>query len=413
MKSLLEKVDAKRYQIYIIGIGLCGALLTVASFNIDSLLFSSLSALLLFITSVVLARFHTRYIESCIKETKNNHKKQVAENDQSKKLLDEISRSCGEVFDIWSQKIEFCRDDSAQEIESLAQRFSDIVLLVEAAVKLCQQNITSETGSNQQNEGTNAISSTRLTLTEVNDSLKEFISSKDDVLIDMKSLREQIAPLKDMATKVSSIADQTNLLALNAAIEAARAGESGRGFAVVADEVRSLASKSNGIGRDIIKTVATITDKIESALFSIESRSEQNVDIVRSTNDRLSQLIEIVEESTHSLNVSSKELLDINEQINSNMNESLRGLQFQDRLSQILGNMQSNLVYVKECIHAAEEFVANGQVDKALNILQWQDKIKAKYTTSEERHIHQKTLGTANDALEQQATADNGDVFFL
>ena len=411
MKNVLEKNDAKLYQMYIIGLGSVGAILIVVSFKLNSPVFSLLSAFFLFLISCVLARHHASYVN--IKERKDNSQKNIVEADIFKKLLDEMSSSCGEVFDIWDRKIEFCRDDSTQEIESLAQRFSDIVQLVETAMKLCQKNITTESDSHQQSDNTDIIPSTRVILTEVNQSLKELISSKDDVLVDMKSLREQIVPLKDMAAKVSSIADQTNLLALNAAIEAARAGESGRGFAVVADEVRSLASKSNRIGGDIIKTVATITEKIEGALFSIESRSENNIDIVRSTNDKLSHLIEVVEKSTHSMNISSRELLDINEKINSNMNESLRALQFQDRISQILGNMQSNIAYVKKCMHSVEESFAAGKIDKALNSLQWQDEIKAKYTTSEERHIHQKTIGIKTDNFSNPKDADNGDVFFL
>jgi methyl-accepting chemotaxis protein len=400
----------------IIGLGCLGAIAVFFPFNGTVSILSILMAVSLCITSCFVAAFTLRYCDNRVSQALQIQQQQHSLDDQvsSQLLLKEINRSCDQVFTIWDQQIGHCRDDSTQEVESLAHRFSGMVESLGKAMQLSQANIVDVDSSANQGNDKPMVGAMRASLTGINDSLKSLLASKNEVFEDMQNLRELIVPLEDMATKVSSIADQTNLLALNAAIEAARAGETGRGFAVVADEVRSLASKSNSIGKDIVQTVASITKRIENALDNIESRSQQDSSVVKSTNQALEKMIKDVEQSTASLSVSSQKLFTINEQINSDMDESLRALQFQDRLTQILGNMQSNITYVKGCMHQAQTFAEEGDTEKAVAILQWQDKIETKYTTSAERKIHHQAGAVkGSTANPHNCAADSGDVFFL
>lgn len=324
--------------------------------------------------------------------------------------FEQTNLACSRTIALWEQKLTFCRDDSKKEIDSITSQFSKMMQSLDDAMKLCQQNIKGQSDI----DASDCEEDLQMTLMELDGSLKAILKSKEDIFSEIQSLRDLITPLKDMAAKVSAIANQTNLLALNAAIEAARAGESGRGFAVVAGEVRELASKSNSIGKDMVETSSTITDQIEETLNSIELRSEHDSSIVQHTNERLSMLIRATEESSRSFIESSQELLNINNSINDELNESIRALQFQDRMTQILGNMQANMVHVRERITEAESLVKSKEFERANDVLCWQEYIVSQYTTSAERGIHREQNERLDKEASETSTDDEaGTVYFL
>ena len=119
---------------------------------------------------------------------------------------------------------------------------------------------------------------------------------------EMKNMLDSMEGIKDASINISKIikvideiAFQTNLLALNAAVEAARAGQYGNGFAVVAEEVRSLAVRSQSAAQETQQF-------IEEAMGRING----GVDIVSTTSNVLSKIVENVAEVSELISCISK-----------------------------------------------------------------------------------------------------------
>ncbi len=96
------------------------------------------------------------------------------------------------------------------------------------------------------------------------------------------SANKTIQSIDEIAEKISIIGEisrQTNILALNAAIEAARAGQFGKGFTVVANEVKKLAERA------------------QEAASEINSISEKGVEISKTAEKELANLVPDVEKT--------------------------------------------------------------------------------------------------------------------
>lgn len=101
----------------------------------------------------------------------------------------------------------------------------------------------------------------------------------------MQKIEGSTKEIGNIVKVIEGIAFQTNLLALNAGVEAARAGDAGRGFSVVASEVRALAQRSSDSARDINRLISDSKQQVA-----------EGVDLVNSSGEALSKIVESVQE---------------------------------------------------------------------------------------------------------------------
>ena len=170
---------------------------------------------------------------------------------------------------------------------------------------------------------------------------------------------------------VNTIAEETNLLALNAAIEAARAGESGRGFAVVAGEIRNLASNSNQFNEQIGSHVERARAAMEQLRGLVGTMASQDLNVALSAKGGLDAMMAHVTESDARTRAVADQVVEINRGLGSDVSTTIRSLQFEDILSQLITQTRARLVELQEitadCTRDIEELACASMDAEALD----------------------------------------------
>ena len=294
---------------------------------------------------------------------------------------------CKAAAPIWSRQIETARSQTEQATTDLTGRFSVIVQKLETSVRASQE----ATGAGGKGV-VGVLSESESELVGLINTLKNAQQSRNAMLDEIRNLPGYTEELKTMAADVAAIASQTNLLALNAAIEAARAGEAGRGFAVVADEVRKLSMLSSETGKKMTEKVGIINSAITSACHISEQSSQSDNEAVGRSEQTIHSVLGRFQALTTGLSDSAELLQQEGSDIRDEITELLVSLQFQDRVSQILGHVRKELdklhQHLTECEAAAG---GKGQMDAHA----WLSEMELSYAMNEQRANHQGTQASA------------------
>jgi len=332
-------------------------------------------------------------IEQAHKDAKDSQ----TSNDGSNQYLSLFS----EIVPAWAKQLELARYQGDNSINELSETFGDIRNKLDIAIETSQAtsgDMHSETGL------THVIETADKELNQIIHSLNEAMAGRDELLSEISNLTTIADELSKMGEEVAGIASQTNLLALNAAIEAARAGEAGRGFAVVADEVRTLSTRSGETGARITERIGQVNSTLFNTLEKTKKFTDQDAILIADAEKTIEMVVQQYSNSGTQIIESAGQLEEESKSVKIAIEEVIVSLQFQDRVSQILDQINNNMNELSPHIEQCITDILNGTNNTGIDKEQWLNKFKSTYTTVEQVSLHDNSSAQVQQADESEIT---------
>jgi methyl-accepting chemotaxis protein len=316
-------------------------------------------------------------------------------------LLENYQHLLKEILPLWQRQTELARHQLESSITELVGRFSEIHQRLQAAVASSSTTASSMKGDSGLG---GVIHFANDELSQITYTLRQAIDQRDELLTEISGLSKITVELSGMSAEVAGIASQTNLLALNAAIEAARAGEYGRGFAVVADEVRTLSTRSGETGARIGRRIEQINSALQTAFDrTAEYAAEDNTRLAKSETS-IDQVLKQFQSSSESILQSAQVLEHESSAVQNSVEEVLVNLQFQDRVSQILGHVIDDMEKLVGAIADQETRLRHGESVIAIDTSEWLRSLQKTYTTLEQVDVHRGSGAQAKGSNNSEIT---------
>ncbi len=302
----------------------------------------------------------------------------------------EVGRLVNQVLPLWSGQVQLAAGQVEDAISKLAARFASMNDIIRQSLGDKPSGISDFAQLEQAEQ--KLLQTLRV--------LDESVTKRNQLIERITQLQGHTHKLQDMAESVSFIAGQTNLLALNAAIEAARAGEAGRGFAVVADEVRKLSMQSNDTGKSMASAVELIVGELDSAAQRAQQLGQEEKALMGEASSSVTEVIQTYQHVTRELKDSQQSLSASGSHVRDEIQDVLVNLQFQDRISQILGHVMDDMQRLESTLGSALA-APHDQPPPPPDTQGWLANLKRTYTTHEQHSLHSGGKAQGGSASEE------------
>ncbi len=220
-------------------------------------------------------------------------------------------------------------------------------------------------------------------------------------------MASQINAIFVLLEDVKTIADQTNLLALNAAIEAARAGAAGRGFAVVADEVRKLSLHSNQLTEQIRHKAEQTKLTVDEVKDIVGDTAHKDMREAVDSKARVDNMMDGLANMNNSISSRLGDVSEIIRDIDYNVSNAIRSLQFEDITRQLVEQVQNHL----DNLNSMARTTQNATVDMmSTPVRSSEDYAQRMEALQQVIHAERERIETTRMHRVKAASMDAGDV---
>lgn len=167
-------------------------------------------------------------------------------------------------------------------------------------------------------------------------SMLEISQSSMRLVEEIEEIRDRSQRMESMLGELAEIASRTHLLSLNASIEAAHARRFGAGFAIVAGEVSKLADRSTALNSTIQEQISGTREALERTEGQVQQIASKDLSLALGSKGHSEALVKALEESNIKVQELVHELEIAAREIEHQVGEVVRSLQFEDLVKQTL-----------------------------------------------------------------------------
>lgn len=323
------------------------------------------------------------------------------QNEQQDQRFEQLLDSMAEMMPKCRDVLSHSRADMEHSVVELSHRFEQIAAELDRAISNTDHNDL----SHRSDLALRVTEMARQSFTQLWASLEESSSRDTETVEAIEKLAGQMRSLVASTLDVQKIADQINLLALNAAIEAARAGEYGRGFAVVAEEVRTLATRSAHTGDEIKQAIDGFSKGLEQVVNTVRNSFDQSQQERHQNESTIDGTLNQLDTHMAELTNDAQQLMQLRDDVASQVADVMIKLQFQDRISQILEHINDTLTETEQLVAQRNQLELQTLLTKAKAL---PENMYARATTDMERDIFR-----GHSPRKAEAQSSDADVTFF
>ena len=263
------------------------------------------------------------------------------------------------VLPAWSSNVELARTQTQEAIDNLTQRFVGIHQRLGGAVSLA--------AGGKNGDVLQVIQNAAQQLGGVATALEEVLATRDALLTKIETLgqfNDEIRELANRAAQAGEIKVAPDLLTPQQSDD---------------DVAAQTAAHAADIGRQIAAKTKIVKQQIQTALVAANQLNSDAGRMIDNSRAVIAHVIADFRQSALKLSGTVGQLEEENREVDQEVCDILVNLQFQDRISQILGHVR---IDIQKLVTAIE---TNATLPERQ---QWMDALEQTYTTLEQRQVH-------------------------